>query len=45
MASGTDCLIAAQAISGSHELFTADGDFRDIAKHAPLELYELEERA
>jgi predicted nucleic acid-binding protein len=33
-----DCLIAAVAIAGSHELFTLDDDFRGIAKHAPLKL-------
>ena len=37
-ASAIDCLIAALAISGDHELFTLDDDFRRIAKHAPLKL-------
>jgi predicted nucleic acid-binding protein len=37
--SGVDCLIAATAIAGDHELFAVDGDFEDIAKHAPLRLY------
>ena len=39
--SGIDCLIAATAIAGNHELFAADGDFEDISKHAPLRLYRL----
>ena len=39
-ASGPDCLIAALAIAGSHELFAMDDDFRAIAKHAPLKLFE-----
>ncbi len=38
--SGIDCLIAACAITGHHELFTVDEDFEAIAKHAPLELYK-----
>ena len=37
--SGIDCLIAACAIVGSHELFTVDRDFAAIAKHAPLKLF------
>jgi predicted nucleic acid-binding protein len=38
--SGIDCLIAALAISGSHELFAVDGDFRNIAERSPrLKLY------
>ena len=37
--SGVDCLIAACAIAGNHELFTVDGDFKAIAQHAPLKLY------
>jgi len=37
--SGVDCLIAACAITGDHELFAVDGDFEAIAKHAPLKLY------
>jgi len=36
--SGPDCLIAAMAISGDHELFTLDRDFETIARHAPLKL-------
>jgi predicted nucleic acid-binding protein len=32
-------LIAALAISGDHELFTMDDDFRQIAKHARLRLF------
>lgn len=40
--SGTDCLIAAVAISGPHELFAVDGDFRNIAERTPrLKLYAL----
>jgi predicted nucleic acid-binding protein len=37
--SGVDCLIAACAISGNHELFAVDEDFEAIAKHAPLRLF------
>lgn len=37
--SGIDCLIAACAITGSHELFAVDGDFEAIKKHAPLRLF------
>ncbi|MEW5982206.1 MAG: PIN domain nuclease [Acidobacteriota bacterium] len=37
--SGVDCLIAAVAITGHHELFAVDDDFEAIAKHAPLKLY------
>jgi predicted nucleic acid-binding protein len=37
--SGVDCLIAACAITGSHELFAVDDDFEAIAKHAPLTLF------
>ena len=37
--SGGDCLIAACAITGNHELFAVDEDFEAIAKHAPLRLY------
>jgi predicted nucleic acid-binding protein len=36
--SGIDCLIAAIAIAGGHELFAVDGDFAEIAKHSPLRL-------
>lgn len=39
--SGIDCLIAATAIAGNHELFAVDGDFDDISKHAPLRLYRV----
>lgn len=38
-ASGSDCLIAVQAIVGGHELFAADKDFKTIAKHVPLKLF------
>ena len=37
--SGIDCLIAATAIEGKHELFTTDGDFDAIAKVVPLRLF------
>lgn len=37
--SGVDCLIAACAITGGHELFALDEDFEAIAKHTPLKLY------
>jgi predicted nucleic acid-binding protein len=41
-ASGVDCLIAATAIGGGHELLTLDADFGRIAKHSALRLYELD---
>jgi predicted nucleic acid-binding protein len=41
--SGVDCLIAACAIVGSHELFAADDDFAAIARHVPLRLFRCEE--
>jgi predicted nucleic acid-binding protein len=37
--SGVDCLIAACAIVGNHELFAFDDDFVAIAKHVPLRLF------
>jgi predicted nucleic acid-binding protein len=37
--SGIDCLIAACALGGDHELFTVDEDFAAIARHAPLRLF------
>jgi predicted nucleic acid-binding protein len=37
--SGIDCLIAATAVAGNHELFAVDGDFEAIAKHSPLRLF------
>jgi predicted nucleic acid-binding protein len=37
--SGVDCLIAACAITGSHDLFAVDEDFEAIARHAPLRLF------
>jgi predicted nucleic acid-binding protein len=37
-ASAVDCLIAATAIAGGHELLTTDADFRAIGRHAPLRL-------
>ena len=36
--SGTDCLIATLAISGHHQLFALDDDFRAIARYSTLEL-------
>ncbi len=39
-ASAIDCLIAALSISGDHQLFALDDDFRQIAKHAPLKLLD-----
>jgi predicted nucleic acid-binding protein len=38
--SGIDCLIAACALVGAHDLFTVDEDFAAIAKHAPLKLHK-----
>ena len=35
----TDCLIAAVAIAGGHQLFAVDHDFDAIAQHAPLKIY------
>lgn len=37
--SGIDCLIAATAIAGGHELFAVDGDFGAISKHSSLKLF------
>jgi predicted nucleic acid-binding protein len=37
--SGIDCLIAACAIIGHHELFAVDEDFEAMAAHAPLRLF------
>ena len=37
--SGIDCLIAATAIAGDHELFSVDGDVEDISMLSPLSLY------
>ncbi len=37
--SGVDCLIAACAMTGSHELFAVDDDFAAIARHVPLRLF------
>jgi predicted nucleic acid-binding protein len=37
--SGVECLIAACAITGNHELFAVDEDFEAIAMHAPLRLF------
>ena len=38
--SGVDCLIAATAIAGGHELLTADKDFEAIRRHSGLRLFE-----
>ena len=38
--SGVDCLIAATAIAGGHELFTADADFLAISRLSNLKLFE-----
>ena len=40
--SGVDCLIAAMAIAGGHELFAADDDFAQLAKHSKLRLFDEE---
>jgi predicted nucleic acid-binding protein len=37
---GVDCLIAACAIVGGHQLFAVDEDFDSIAKHVPLKLFD-----
>ena len=37
--SGIDCLIAAMAMEGKHELFSTDRDFVKIAKFVPLKLF------
>ena len=37
--SGVNCLIAACAITGNHELFAVDEDFEAIAMHAPLRMF------
>jgi len=38
--SGVDCLIAACAIVGNHQLFAVDDDFEAMAKHVPLRLFK-----
>lgn len=38
-ASGPDCLIAAVAVAGSHELFAVDEDFDALAGHSALKLF------
>jgi hypothetical protein len=43
--SGVDCLIAACAILGTHELFAIDDDFAAMAKHVPLRLFRREDVA
>ena len=42
---GVDCLIAACAILGDHELFAVDDDFVAIAKQVPLRLLRDEDVA
>ena len=37
--SGVDCLIAACAVLGNHDLFAVDDDFVAMAKHVPLKLF------
>jgi predicted nucleic acid-binding protein len=37
--SGVDCLIAACAVAGGHELFAVDEDFESIAKLVALKLF------
>jgi predicted nucleic acid-binding protein len=37
--SGVDCLIAACAMLGNHDLFAVDDDFVAMAKHVPLRLF------
>jgi len=44
-ASGPDCLIAAVAMAGNHELFALDDDFRALARHAPLKLFRARNAA
>jgi predicted nucleic acid-binding protein len=41
--SGIDCLIAACATVGTHELFAIDDDFIAIARHVPLTLYRYDD--
>jgi predicted nucleic acid-binding protein len=36
--SGIDCLIAASAIAGGHELFAVDLEFEAIGRHSTLKL-------
>lgn len=43
--SGIDCLIAATAIAGGHELFAVDADFEAICRYSPLKLFEEHEVA
>lgn len=40
--SGADCLIAAMTIAGGHELLATDDDFAQLARHAPLRLFDVE---
>jgi hypothetical protein len=43
--SGVDCLIAACAILGSHDLFAVHDDFAAMAKHVPLRLFRHDDVA
>jgi len=43
--SGIDCLIAASAIAGGHELFAVDADFEAICKHSSLKLFREDDVA
>jgi len=38
--SGVECLIAAITISGGHELFAADGDLAQLARHVTRKLFD-----
>ena len=42
--SGIDCLIAATAIAGGYQLFTADKDFETIRQHTNLRIFEVPRR-
>jgi predicted nucleic acid-binding protein len=42
--SGSDCLIAALAITGDHELCTMDRDFETIARFSSLKLFRFESK-
>ena len=43
--SGIDCLIAASAIAGGHELFAVDADFEAICRHSPLKVFRAHDAA
>ena len=38
--SGIDCLIAASAIAGGHQLFAVDAHFEAISRHSDLKLFK-----